>query len=60
MRSELEPRNVKCETITTVGTNAQCVQTQCMYATQSSRSTSSLVFCFVVCLLVYASFKFYL
>ena len=39
------------------GTNAQCVQTQCMYATQLSMSTSSLVSCLVSCML-YASFQF--
>ena len=38
--------------------NAQCVQTQCMCATRSSKSTLLLVFCFVVCLLTYASFHF--
>ena len=42
--------------------NARYVQTQCMYATQSSRSTSSLVhlLCMVSCLLLCASFQFFL
>ena len=39
-------------------TNAQCVLTQCMYATRPLKSTSSVVSCFMVCLLVYASFQF--
>ena len=43
--------------------DAQCVQTQCMYATRPLKcrcivSTSSLVSCLVSCLLLFTSFQF--
>ena len=51
--------SVRCVSSTETVNNARYVQTQCMCATQSSKSTSSLVYllCMVSCLLLCASFQ---
>ena len=59
----MDGMEMTCECAQNLSHDARYVQTQCMLcATQSSKSTSSLVYllCMVSCLLLCASFQFFL